>query len=133
MATKSIAGAKRTAKGRESRELKGVRIALEHFEEIAASYKRGGVYTVPSERGGKSYTVVYSRRDERCECKDFEFGHVCKHLYAVAVVAAKTGVCAGCGKRFRHRDLFDVSDSLTFYEGDRICGRCADRTASEVI
>jgi hypothetical protein len=38
----------------------------------------------------------------------------------------RLGGCAGCGGRFRGRDLFEVGDdNLTFFEGDRLCGPCA--------
>jgi len=34
--------------------------------------------------------------------------------------------CAGCRGRFEGRDLFAVSDDhLTFFEGDKLCRRCA--------
>jgi hypothetical protein len=36
--------------------------------------------------------------------------------------------CAGCGGRFIGRDLYTVMDwheSLTFFEGDRLCEECA--------
>ena len=38
--------------------------------------------------------------------------------------------CAGCGGRFIGRDLYTVMDgheSLTFFEGDRLCEECARR------
>jgi hypothetical protein len=43
------------------------------------------------------------------------------------MVRAKTGVCAGCWRRFRHRELVEVleEDHLTFYEGDLVCEACA--------
>jgi hypothetical protein len=36
--------------------------------------------------------------------------------------------CAACGGRFMGRDLYEVMDwreSLTFFEGDRLCEECA--------
>lgn len=34
--------------------------------------------------------------------------------------------CAGCGGRFRGRELVEVGDdSLTYFEGDELCGGCA--------
>ena len=44
---------------------------------------------MPSCTGRGDYLVRYDDQDEGCECRDFEFGHVCKHLYAVALFAAK--------------------------------------------
>ncbi|MDP9476536.1 MAG: SWIM zinc finger family protein [Actinomycetota bacterium] len=107
-----------------TRELRALTLAAERLEEIAASH-RGGTYTVPASGGG-TYTVRYTARDESCECKDWEFGHTCYHVLAAAVVRAKTGICAGCGRRFRHRELLEVGpESLTFFEGDVLCEGCA--------
>ena len=36
--------------------------------------------------------------------------------------------CAGCGGKFMSGDLYEVMDgheSLTFFEGDRLCEECA--------
>ncbi len=108
-----------------TRELRALALAEERFEEIAASH-RGVLYTVPSLHGEHSYTVTYTAREECCSCRDWEFGHTCYHVLAAAVVRAKTGVCAGCGYRFRHRQLLEVgADSLAFFEGDQVCGGCA--------
>jgi hypothetical protein len=108
-----------------TRELRALALAEERFEEIAASH-RGGRYTVPASGGGqRSYDVTYTARQESCECLGWQHGHVCYHVQAVAVVRAKTGICAGCGRRFRHRDLLEVEESLTFFEGDVVCEGCA--------
>jgi SWIM zinc finger len=109
-----------------TRELRALALAEEHFEEIALSH-RGGVYSVPSLHGQHHYNVTYTAREESCNCPDWEFGHTCYHVLAAAVVRAKTGICAGCGHRFRHRDLLEVleEDHLTFYEGDAVCETCA--------
>jgi hypothetical protein len=64
-------------------------LARECFEEIAASY-RDGSYTVPSLHGEHSYYVRYTDTDESCECLDWQFGNVCYHVLAAAVVRAKT-------------------------------------------
>ncbi len=108
-----------------TRELRALDLVESHFEEIAASY-RGGRYIVPSLHGEHTYDVIYTRDSESCSCRDWEFGHTCYHVLAAAVVRAKTGVCAGCGYRFRHRQLLEVgADSLAFFEGDQVCGGCA--------
>ena len=109
-----------------ARELRALLLAEEHLEEIAASH-RGGTYTVPSLHGEHHYAVTYTARDESCYCKDWELGHTCYHILAVAVVRAKTGICSGCGRRFRHRELVEVleDDHLTFYQGDVVCEACA--------
>jgi len=78
-----------------------------------------------------STTRIYTRgrRGEFCECADFEFrGGPCLHIYAAYVARAKTRPCAGCGQKFRHRDLFEVMEdhgSLTHFVGDRLCRACA--------
>jgi hypothetical protein len=108
-----------------TRELRAVDLAERCFEEIAASH-RGGRYTVPASSGG-SYAVTYTARSESCECPDWQIrGATCYHVLAVAVVRAKTGICAGCGRRARHRDLYPVGDDhLTYFEGDQLCEACA--------
>ncbi len=108
-----------------TRELRALALAEEHFDQIAASH-RGGTYAVPSCTGEGFYSVTYTAREESCECKDWEFGHTCKHVLSVAVVRAKTGICCECGRRFRHRDLYPVGeDHLTYFEGDQLCKCCA--------
>ena len=117
-----------------TRELRALDLAERCFEEIASSH-RGGTYTVPASGGGSytvpasgggAYSVTYTARDESCECKDWEFGHACYHVLAVAVVRAKTGICCECGRRFRHRELYEVGDDhLTYFAGDQLCEACA--------
>jgi hypothetical protein len=108
-----------------TREERALEVAERCFEEIALSH-RGGRYTVPASGGG-TYSVTYTARSESCECPDWQIrGATCYHVLAVAVVRAKTGICVDCGRRFRHRDLYEVgADSLTFFEGDVVCEDCA--------
>jgi hypothetical protein len=117
-----------------TRELRALLLAEERLEEIAASH-RGGTYTVPSLHGEHHYAVTYTARDESCYCKDWEFGHTCYHILAAAVVRAKTGICSGCGRRFRHRELVECvegnHDNLTYFDGDHLCRSCADGAAVE--
>jgi hypothetical protein len=109
-----------------TRELRALALAEERFEEIGLSH-RGGTYAVPSLHGEHDYDVTYTAREEGCHCPDWEFGHTCYHVLAAAVVRAKTSICSGCGRRFRHRDMVEVleEDHLTFYEGDVVCETCA--------
>jgi hypothetical protein len=115
-----------------TRELRALALAGEHFEEIALSH-RGGTYTVPASSEARgSYDVTYTAREESCSCPDWQIrGAVCYHIMACAVVRAKSGVCAGCGARFRHRELVEVQEdheSLTWFVGDRLCEACASAT-----
>jgi hypothetical protein len=107
-------------------------LAEQRLEEIAASH-RGGTYTVPSLHGDHDHVVTYTAREETCSCRDWEFGHTCYHVLAAAVVRAKTGICAGCGHRFRHRELVEVlegnHDDLTYFDGDLLCRTCADNAS----
>ena len=123
----------RTVPNRNTRELRALALAGERLEEIARSH-RGGLYEVPASGGG-SYDVIYTRDSEGCGCKDWEFGHTCYHVLATAVVRAKTGVCSGCGRRFRHRELLECvegnHDNLTYFHGDRLCSACADNAGVE--
>lgn len=111
-----------------TRELRALELAERCFEEIALSH-RGGVYEVPASGGG-SYSVTYTRDEEGCECPDWQVrGATCYHVMAVCVVRAKTGVCSGCGRRFRRRDLLELvegeHDNLTYFDGDLLCVGCA--------
>jgi hypothetical protein len=116
-----------------TRELRALVLAEERFEEIARSH-RGGLYAVPASGGG-SYDVTYSAREESCSCPDWQFGHTCYHVLAAAVVRAKTGVCSGCGRRFRHREMVECvegnHDGLTYFDGDSLCPACADAAGVE--
>ncbi len=116
-----------------TREQRALELAGERLEEIARSH-RGGLYEVPASGGG-AYAVRYTARAESCSCRDWEFGHTCYHVLAAAVVRAKTGVCAGCGRRFRHRELTELTednhDDLTYFHGDRLCPACADNAGVE--
>lgn len=110
-----------------SRADRALALYVESFEEIAASFRAdgvAGVYRVPSCTGEATYTVRLVP-EAYCSCPDFRKGE-CKHVHAVRVVRKVSALCAGCSKRFRHRDLFDVGeDSLTFFEGDLLCEPCA--------
>jgi hypothetical protein len=125
MATTSLAEPRHL----DTRELRTLMLAEERFEEISLSH-RGGRYTVPSLPGEHHYGVTYTAREESCSCPDWQIrGATCYHVLAAAVVRAKTGVCSGCGRRFRHRDLTECvegnHDDLTYFDGDLLCPECA--------
>jgi SWIM zinc finger len=87
------------------------------------------VWLVPSQHDGTSvYEVVLGRRGESCECRDFEFrGGPCLHIYAATIAKSKTTTCNGCGLRFRHPELEEVTEdheSLTWFVGDLLCPGC---------
>ena len=98
-------------------------------------------YTVPSSDPGSRYTVEYGADRETCQCTDYQVhrGEVsCKHLIAVALLFAKkrrtkTRTCAGCSGRFRGRDLVEVQDSLTYFEGDELCRSCWHGSADDIL
>jgi len=47
---------------------------------------KGGVWLVPSQSGGKEYTVDPDPKSPRCSCPDFEFRRQpCKHIFAVEI------------------------------------------------
>jgi uncharacterized Zn finger protein len=72
---------------RLAREARGIQLYEERGDEIQQIGR--GTYSVPSCSGDEDYLVRYDDQGESCECRDFEFGHVCKHLYAAALFAAK--------------------------------------------
>lgn len=106
-----------------AREQRGLVIARERAGEIWPC--GNGYWRVPS-CGGEAIYLVDVRR-ESCSCEDhLRTRRPCKHLFAVLAVRAKTAPCAGCGLRFKHRDLYPVGDDhLTFFEGDQLCEGCA--------
>jgi hypothetical protein len=109
-----------------TRELRGLQLYRDHAEEIRFE---NGVWLVPSQNDATSvYEVVLGRRGESCECADYERRvRSCKHIAGATIARAKTGICSGCGQRFKHRDLVEVAgdDNLTFFEGDALCHECA--------
>ncbi len=125
--TESSAPAHPTIPARKtSRADRALALYVEHAETIALSFRRG-VYRVPSCSGETTYTVRLVP-EPRCSCPDFGRGGECKHVMAVRVVRKHTAPCAGCGRRFRRRELLDVPEGHeTFFEGDRLCPGCARR------
>ncbi len=115
----------------EARHSRGVAIATNHLREI--KQLAPGTYSVPASKASEAY-VVTVRPVEACSCPDSLFsGHRCKHRHAVLHMLRKSGVCEGCGVRHWNEYLREVVDSLTFFEGDMICGGCAADTASETV
>lgn len=109
---------------RLARERRGIALYRERSKEI--EHLKGRTWAVPSCSGEGLYQV--DLRAETCECPDFSRREEnCKHIYAAAIARAKSGGCAGCGKRVRRRELREVGpENLTFFEGDGLCGPCAD-------
>jgi hypothetical protein len=112
---------------RELRALKLFRERRHEIKEVAPN-----LYRVPSCAGDRVYTVDYDL--ERCSCPDARRHPElsCKHLIAIGILVAKrrarTAPCAGCGERFRRRELYEVCEdhgSLTYFVGDRLCEECA--------
>jgi len=113
----------RIAQGVFERALRGV----DAFERGAVG--RCGDGWVVAGEGGAIYRV--DLREQSCSCPDFVHrGEPCKHLFAATVARAKTAECSGCGERFPHRELVELTedshDGLTYFDGDRLCGECAD-------
>ncbi len=106
----------------EIRRSRGAAIATNRLREIKKLST--GCYSVPASKASEAY-VVTVRPVEACSCPDSLYsGHRCKHRHAVLHMLKKTGVCEGCGVRHFNRELFEVVDSLAYFDGDRICGDC---------
>ncbi len=110
------------------RSLRGLALYREHANEIRFD-SADKVWLVPSQSSGTSvYEVVLGRRDEFCECRDFEFrGEACKHILAATIARAKTATCSGCRRRVVARSLEEVTEdheSLTWFVGDLLCPEC---------
>jgi len=114
------------------RELRGLALYEEHGTEIRFE---DGVWLVPSQHDATSvYEVVIGRRGESCECFDFEHrGIACKHVHAATIARAKTAPCSSCGRRVRRRELVEVQESLTYFEGDLLCHECWHSSDAEVL
>jgi len=108
-----------------TREQRGLRLARERAGEIWPCGVASDVWRVPS--GSDESVYLVDLDVESCSCEDHRrSGKLCKHVFAARVVRAKTAPCDGCGRRFRHRDLYPVGDDhLTFYAGDQLCEECA--------
>ncbi len=105
MAEQSVAQPPRTT----TREDRARDLAERHFHEIAAS-KDGHEYLVPSCTGAHDYRVHYDPAGESgCECPDHEIrGAVCKHILAVALVAAE--IHRKGGRFIRPSDLEEIAE-----------------------
>ena len=120
MIEKSLARLRRT---RTTREERGITLFGERGDEI--EHVREWTWLVPSCSGDVLYGV--DLKSESCECPAFERrGLPCEHIYAARIARAKSGECAGCGRKARYWDLHEVGDDhLTFFEGDQLCEQCA--------
>ncbi len=98
------------------------------YEEHGASIKhlRGDTWLCPS---GSEVAIVYEvriGRAESCECIGFGYRGYCSHVVAVTIANAKSDECAYCYRRAPGRYCYVVgAESLTFYEGDVLCRKCA--------
>jgi hypothetical protein len=73
-------------------------------------------------------------KTSECSCPDrTPAGETDKHVVAAKYVKAKTATCSGCSERFRHRELVEVQESLTFFEGDLVCEACWGGSDAEVL
>jgi hypothetical protein len=115
-----------------TREQRGLELYRERGDQI--KHVRGSLWSVPSCTRAGVYLVDLA--GGVCTCPDMPpAGEVCKHTTAATIAHAKCGVCAGCGLRFRHRELVECvegnHDGLTYFDGDRLCPACADAAGVE--
>ena len=115
-----------------TREQRGLELYRERPDEI--KHVRGLVWSVPSCTRAGVYLVDLA--DSLCTCADMPpSGQVCKHTTAATIARAKSGVCAGCGRRCRRRELVECvegsHDGLTYFDGDFLCPSCADNAGVE--
>ncbi len=116
--------------------LRGLGIYELHADEILASYRGGGKYLVPSgtETNGLYEVRVGTRPGRnRCECRGFASHKHCSHVVAAGRVARRSAVCDGCGVRTWSRDLSEVQESLTYFEGDLLCPTCRHGSDADVL
>ncbi len=116
--------------------LRGLGIYELHRDDILQGYQGGGRWLVPSGTdAGNVYEVRTGTRPERnrCECKGFGSHKHCSHLIAAGRVAKRSAVCDGCGVRTWSRDLVEVQESLTYFEGDLLCPTCRHGSDADVL
>jgi hypothetical protein len=111
----------------DTREGRGLALYRERGDEI--KHVRNSVWAVPSCTRAGVYLVDLA--GGVCTCADMPpAGEVCKHTTAATIARAKSGVCSGCGLRFRRRELVECveggHDGLTYFDGDHLCRSCAD-------
>jgi len=116
----------------DTRGARGLALYRERGDEI--KHVRGSVWSVPSCTRSGVYLV--DLRAGICTCGDMPpAGEVCKHETAATIARAKSGVCSGCSRRFRRRELVDLvegnHDGLTHFDGDHLCPACADGAGVE--
>jgi hypothetical protein len=116
----------------DTREGRGLALYRERGDEI--KHVKGTVWSVPSCTRAGVYLVDLA--SGICTCPDMPpAGGACKHETAATIARAKTGVCAGCGLRFRRRELVECvegsHDGLTYFDGDHLCPACADAAGVE--
>ncbi len=103
---------------------RGLALAQERFEEITRVAP--WIWSVPSCSGASGAVHAVNLKHGTCSCPDrTPAGETDKHVTAAKYVKAKTATCSGCSERFRHRDLVEVQESLTYFEGDVLCPECA--------
>ena len=59
--------------------------------------------------------------------------HVGEIVVRAVLPAAKLRSCAGCSGRFHGRDLVEVRESLTYFEGNLLCPDCRDGSDADVL
>ncbi len=122
---------------------------------IRVRVRMGRARFLVSGSGGAVYVVDPS--DWSCSCPDHHRrGAGCKHSIACwalwrasarpalpgvevaedlreVVAASKLRSCAGCSGRFHCRDLVEVRESLTYFEGDLLCPTCRRDSGADVL
>jgi hypothetical protein len=116
----------------DTRADRGLALYRDRGDEI--KHVRGSVWSVPSCSREGVYLV--DLRAGICTCADMPpAGEACKHATAATIAHAKSSVCSGCGRRFRRRELVECvegnHDNLTYFDGDLLCGSCADAAGVE--
>jgi hypothetical protein len=115
-----------------TREQRGLELYRERGDEI--KHVRGSIWSVPSCTRAGVYLVDLA--DGICTCADLPpAGEACKHETAATIAHAKSGVCSGCGLKFRQRELVECVEgnhnNLTYFDGDHLCRSCADTAGVE--
>jgi len=129
MASTTIArsGQESTTEPQPGYVLRGLGLFELHGDEVIAGYQGGGRWLVPSGTvDSRLYEVRVGTRPERSRCECVGYGHHkhCSHIVCATEARRKSAVCDGCGGRFRHRELVEVTEdheNLAWFVGDKLC------------
>lgn len=99
-------------------------------EWILNNYQGRGQWRIPSRsEPGHWHLVLVNSKKQHCSCKGYLHYHSKRgtpdfHIRVAKLAKKRSATCVGCLKRFLYSDLYEVIDSLSFFEGELVCLDC---------